>query len=466
MSRVVLDYLRRWSWAYLLGFVCHVAAMSLAWIRPDSVVPASVFAGSAFVLMWESKRSRGSRTLLSLPLTSRELARAWRFVALEFPALWYLLALIVSAVIVAFFGPEKTVIAGQPMLTTERFLILTWLQTVTLGTVFFGVTGIQVNGAAQHGWNARLKGAFYGLVGGFTVPFVILVVVHIPMSFADFQTGHWVVAIMLSLVTVLGWTRAEDLVLRRAQFSKVSDSPNRAVTAGGKTDRASLRAALSGLGGLPMNLLQFASTVGLFGLAILSINWAAMQQLMGITLGGAAVELDIYSGLIGLFMPIFAMIAGLILLSQLRVLKSMPLSRKAIAALLVLWPLCAGLIFGLVATLLHVVWFGGEIPWLTYDSGMLACALLVLIMPVILRFGMGKISFLVILLVLPIIQASQVLQRSYSSSWAASLQTIGPWYFLITMTCAGIAWCLCCRLLDSSHPWREGALRLPNQRRS
>ena len=464
MSLVVRDYLRRWAWAYLLGFACHVAAMSLAWIEPDSVVLASVFAGSAFILMWETTRSRGSRTMLALPMSSRDLARVWRFVALDFPTLWYLLALVLSAVIIAIFGPEKSTVAGVPMLTAERFVILAWLQTVVLGMVFFGFTGIPVMGGCQPGLRAQVRGGLYGLVWGFSIPVVMLGMRHVPESFAEFETLHWTVAAVLSLFTVLGWMRAEDLVMSRAHYLRANPSQESADERK-KNDRASIRSALAGPCGLWVNFVQFASTIGPFGLVILLFNFGMMEMMSRgeHPLGdrGAGVAED----QIGFFMPIFALIAGLTIINQLRVLKTVPLDSRVLAAILVLWPLTVGAGFGLASVFLHGLWYGGMLPWEKYEVGLLACGFMVMIVPLILRFGLGWKSFLAVFLLLPAIQLAEVFSDTSDWSLMASVQVPGAWKFIVALLLIAISWWLSCRVLSSSHPWREGAMRLKSQRR-
>ena len=39
MKRIILDYLDRWKWIYLIGFVMHTAIMVFAWMKEDKVLP-------------------------------------------------------------------------------------------------------------------------------------------------------------------------------------------------------------------------------------------------------------------------------------------------------------------------------------------------------------------------------------------------------------------------------------------
>ena len=469
MKRTVVDYLRRWAWVYVLGFVCHLGAMALAFVKWDVTVIAAVFAGSAFVLMAETNRMRGSRTLLSLPMTSGDVARVWRFVALEFPVLWYLFALLLAAGLVAAFGPEYAAGSEQPPVTLGRFALLFWLQTVALGVVFFLCTGMQLGGQGHNvsAWRTFRDGLF-GLLWGGIVFAVVMLWQYLPGTFREMEALHWGVMVVLTGLTAFGWVRAESVVLKRLNFLKEPTAPA-SVPSGtsGESKLASIKAALVGPSGLRVNVLQFATTNGLFGIFILAFNWVVIHHMVGHPEvdAGDSGRIDIGLEQVGLFMPIFAMIAGMASLTQLRVMCSLPMAKGALAAYLVVWPLMVGVVFGLVAVLIYALWFGGGIAWSVYQSGLLACAVLLAGLPVVLRFGFGLKSIIVLVVLMPLVQFVHVLRRELEDSWLSVLYPQGAWSVLAVLLLSAGSWWWCRHLLDSSHPWREGALRMRNQRR-
>ena len=230
--------------------------MILAWQKKDYFMPVGVLGGSAFLLMFEFMRGGGARTLLSLPVTSKDVARAWRFVALEFPSALFLVALGISMLLSWLFEPTW-------LLNFERFLILGLFQTLLLGTVFFGLTGIPVAPADQRGVKDQIRGAFYGLLWGFSIPGTFLLSELMPSGFGDFTHWHWLVGGCLLGMTVAGWLRAEDLALKRVQQLGRA-TPSTASTTPSPPE--------SGFGGVPYLCFIFARRTGLMGVAIILLN--------------------------------------------------------------------------------------------------------------------------------------------------------------------------------------------------
>lgn len=435
MKQIVQDYLWRWKWIYLSGFVIHCVAMIPAWQKEDVVISVGVLAGSAFLLMIDFMRSGGgARTLLALPTTAKDVARAWRFVALEFPCLIFIVGLAISAGISAMFKPTW-------LLNFERFTIITIFQSSLLGIVFFGLTGIPASQADQRTLGDQLRGGFFGLLWGFSIPGTFFLASLMPGRFSDFTVGHWLAGVCLVTMTVCGWLRAEKLVMRRAQATGRSAAAPAAARAREKIE--------PGFGGVRFLCFVFARRLMLIGLAIVLINWFGM----GFFTGQFRTELDhsFTASQSSFVVPILTLITAVILFTQLRSLRALPLSKTRIAALLIGWPIAFGSVFGLVVLALHFLLFGGPAIWGTFTSSIIAASACLLVIPALLWFGFSIKAFLVIAVLLPGAQLLQIGEKSrefvVSSVWWAPALLIAISFWA--------TW----RLLDSSRPWRANAAK-------
>ena len=158
---VIRDYLSRKCWYYIAGAIIHLAcAYASGWTNHISLI--GVIGGSAFILMFELMRGGNAtaRTLLSLPVTSDQLARAWRLVALTLPIVLFFLILAVGSLL--------SLMAGGKLVSLERFIILAVTQTGMIGTAYFALTGMPVQPAPGGGFAQGLSNAFFGLLWGFS----------------------------------------------------------------------------------------------------------------------------------------------------------------------------------------------------------------------------------------------------------------------------------------------------------
>jgi len=125
-NRIARDYLKRKRWYYGIGFVVQVIAAAAAFGSKNAPpIPIGVLGGSAFVLLFDMIRGGGTgtgRTLLSMPVTAQQVARVWRYVTIQFPAMIFLGALVIGFVLALFFGDIRP--------TLDLFVIFAVLQTL------------------------------------------------------------------------------------------------------------------------------------------------------------------------------------------------------------------------------------------------------------------------------------------------------------------------------------------------
>lgn len=435
MKHLVTDYLWRWKWVFFASFVLHMACSAVGW-HTGYANPVFVLSGSAFLLQFEWARGgqATARTLLALPLTPRAVARAWRFVGLEFPALLFGISLALSFPLAEIFHASK-------LPSSERFVMVTLLQTLLLGTIFFAFTALPRGQGELQTWYQRLQGATTGLLWGFSIPGCMFLHRALPPTFAGFSPWHWLTALAMTAATVAGWSRAEGLVLRRAQ------SPHRVPPSAPSPSR---KAVLTrGFGGIPYHLAHFARISGLIGLTFVLLNWVTLRFFFHRASGEPQALVTASQITFASQFTAFLLAVGV--LQQLRFYRSLPLSRASIAALAVLWPLAFAITFALIATLAQHLCFGGPIHWSQFASSVAGTSFLLLAIPALMALGFTGWGFFVFAIGLFLYAFWQ--RDSSPLTWVGSTAS------------ALVSYALVYHILHSSRPWRAGALRFAGQRR-
>ncbi|MFT5467430.1 MAG: hypothetical protein ACI8UO_002534 [Verrucomicrobiales bacterium] len=441
MKRIALDYLWRWKWAFLIGVVTHFVAMIVGCQPGFQAVPIGVIAGSAMLLLFELNRGGGARTLLSLPVTSKQLARVWRFTTFEFPTSLFLVVLGLSMLVSWLIKPTH-------LHSFDRFFIIAVFQTGMIGTIFFGFTGMPTGPADHRRFRDKARAGLYGLLWGFSIPGTIFAAKHLPESLADLEFGHIFVAGCLTLMSAIGWFRAEALVIKRAQQLNRSEKEK----ASGSTPSP----PQPGFGGLPYLCLFFGRRTCLLGIAMVLFNWFGMQFLMSRTSSG--LDTGFTASQVNFVAPVMALVTAIIMFTQLRSLRILPLSKSRITSMLVVWPMTLAIVFSLMIVGLHYLFFGGPVLWIQFTGSVIATSAILLIVPSLLWFGFSKKAFLIMILVLPAIQLLGPLLKNESGDFANFALWIPP-------LLVAISFAVSYRLLDSSRAWRPNAFRLMNLRR-
>ena len=449
-QQIIRDYLGRKYWYYLAGAIIHLSCIYAAgWTNHVSLIGA--IGGSAFILIFELMRGGNAtaRTLLSLPVTATQLARSWRFVALTLPIILYFVILTVASLISWRMGGK--------LVNLERYVILAVTQTGMIGTAFFALTGIPAQPSPGAGFAQGLSNAFFGVLWGMSIPALMFAVSLTPANFAGITPGHALAGVFLISATIAAWFRAEALVMRRAArpgstLARAAEKPGSSVGA----------MPWRGFGAMPYFFRRFGLANTMVFAVMICFSWFAMNLFFNLSPGTGRVTMDMRDTQLGMFIPMIGLIAVLQMIPSLRVLRTVPRRLSTITTYLVFWPLFLTSSLGLVAYLLHSKLYGGAFDWAAFMNSLVAGSLILLGIPLVLRFGLKVSTMIPIILLISVSQGLNLLVRDIFK-----IDLLGRWPFLIASILAIITgvWCLTFLSLRSTHPWRGNLMRLPGMQR-
>ncbi|MCB1089660.1 MAG: hypothetical protein KDM63_21650, partial [Verrucomicrobiae bacterium] len=236
-----------------------------------------------------------------------------------------------STILGDYLGPFFELLYGKDgIFTWERFGIVLMVQSLMLGTHFFALIGLPT---LKDSWSSPLTAASQALaaaIWGFTIPFTFLIANAIPKRFSDASPTALAIGALMLILTVAGWFRSPRMV--RDRLSRL----NRVVSA---TRPSSIEKrpdhGLTRFGGIPYLFAFSLSRFGLMMLAILAMN-ALLSQFMSrhIAGGTAAVLLP----QLNYFAMFFGAMTSAWLLSQFRLLQSLPFGTRKLTHLIILLP--------------------------------------------------------------------------------------------------------------------------------
>jgi hypothetical protein len=327
MKRIVLDFLRRWAWLYIAGFILALGLDVLGAYVPSFGVFTPYFLapmlGPLFVLGFDLMRGTAG-VAVALPVSARKVGVGYWIVGVCVPAALLSLSLVVATIGVWSFNPP---IPSSWEQAGSTFLI----SFLICGCIFFVLTVFKV-GPQEGLWNNvvnGLAGACWGLgaFAGIGVKYLL-----------DFQKHDAVTITSVTCVglvfTVLGFLRCEEVVRSRARIRLAQrGSPQRSGAVS-----LSIESTKSGLTGFPYMFLE--SLKFSFGMALGMILFGALLRTF----------VPVNSMFIQYMLVICALIPCLQYVSGLRQLRALPVSLDGLAVTLFLLPLvsfalCLGIIF-------------------------------------------------------------------------------------------------------------------------
>ncbi len=425
---IIRDYLTRKRWYLIGGFILHLIAMTGCWWGGKAII-MGIYGGSAFILMFELQRGGNAitRTMLSLPVTADQLARCWRFVALTFPVLLFLIALVLSAWIGMMFGARN--------LTTEFFLLVAIGQTLFLGFSYFALTGIPGQpGTGATIWQ-QFMDIFFGLIWSLSLPAAFSLALAIPRHFEDLGRGRIIAGILLAAASVAGWFRADILVRNRAarQLAGVRKAK----------DPSSARSASEWkrFGALPYLCLRLGSQAFLLIAAILLIQRFAM----GWSGSGTKHQTMSANPQIGMIIVMTVFVTLSNLLGQLRVLRTMPIRTSTLTHLLVFVPLGLAMTGWLLSQLFFSLLDGPPIEWHLLGQSLVGTGFLIVLLPLTLRFGLR------VWVMIPVVMVASVIS-SMGSSLLGGIWANQSWLLAGLGVFLAAIWWISYRLLGTPHP--------------
>lgn len=346
MTRLILDYYRRWGLVLAIG---TVPLLILGWwiaVEPKTPIEFIVALLPVWIL-YLFDLSRGAvRVLRTLPLTPRQIGRSWWLVNVLIPAIVVAALLFLGAGSAVLCHPYRAFPLHQ--LSLASLLALLWL-----GTVFIPFVPASRN---FNNWGLYLFSTIF--VTLLTVFFVFWMVIRAVSSFSGFLLSQDAakspvsLAILLAggaFLTFVGWFRAERFDPARGQ----PGCPKK--TAGAASFRPTLLSTAphqppEGYGGIPF-LLHTAFFKGFLVCLTGAMIWGlilrfehrilAWPDLINSREGGETIN------------PVNTMLWMLLIflfprrpsLTQLRFLRTLPISAAKLAAVII-----ASLILPFIAT--------------------------------------------------------------------------------------------------------------------
>lgn len=392
-----------------------------------------------FLLMFDLQRGL-ARALAVLPVTAKQIGRAWWLVSVGLPAMAFLVIGLLDFLIFSA-GTNK-------LISLENYLTGWILATLYLGAIFGSLTFITMTFPDTLIDRVRvfLPNSLFALIimGLFFIQLETLTAMKTALIFSAY-----------TILAVLGWFRAERMVLRRAGFRLGAQSSRK---------KPAQHKIPQGFGGLPYLAQRTFVQTTLVGLAIIiwMTLWMAffehshdqnLTQAIGPIINGAS--------------PAFVFVILFFtspLVFQLRFLRTLPISLPVLAATLVFLPVIAIAAVGLIVTALAS--FGaGETAILQTVNGFLMLGAQAAVMVSLLVWrGLDAATYLFVFLIA--ISGSLISLGLTLIFHLGSKTPERPWWVNLTvfLLCVAASLALTRRLLtNSSSAYRVRQNQLANR---
>ena len=367
MNHLILDFLRRWRWLFVIALLISVASGIAGF--PFVFAPAGVVA-----LLIDAQRGV-FRAVRPLPVTRVEQARAWWLVGVPLLPLLSVPVLAIGVLLFQQFHPmgnagvfsppsatlfealapiavqpERGPLASPqpfdsqtpahrfiaPRTPTQRTLapwfaagVQAWVALGYAGFCFFLMQWAPIRAPENLAENVQ-QGVF-GALWGISMPGVAFLIPALPRIPDAVATWHWVLFAAAPVFVALSYFSAAELVQRRMFVTTVKSRPEPAADA---------RAIARGLTGVPLYVATFAGRIAIFVALIACVQVLGMRLLMRGIAPPNNPALVMQVALMG--MAIGAVTAESV---GMRALRALPLSTPKLALLLSLLP-WAGAISG------------------------------------------------------------------------------------------------------------------------
>src|SRR5687767_8868618 len=126
MKAIVIDYLRRWRWVFILTGILQLFVNVVAPPEGSTFALFTVIYCGAMLLSFDLARGT-PRVCLALPVTRSELAWSWRFVAIVVPLCLFIVNLVLGNLLKGVFQPSFGRIVSLSQGTCWIVFALLWL---------------------------------------------------------------------------------------------------------------------------------------------------------------------------------------------------------------------------------------------------------------------------------------------------------------------------------------------------
>jgi hypothetical protein len=347
MKNIIWDHFRRWYWVWV---VCLVGTGAIEWgmsaVKDKFSVtcPLGMFMGPLLLLL-DLQRGH-NRPIAAMPVTARQVARAWWWAAVGLPAL--AMAVLTGVVFsgISWWRHDWSGFAQGAVFCLSNFL--------TTGAGFYALTGLPRSCADYSTWAMRIRGNFFGALFGLSFAGWLL--------FQDVNlTGIAGLGLLFagSALTLMGWLNAEKLVYRHVLLPAGQTVPRNKGTARGAE-------SYGGLGFLAQSLFIQTVWMGVMMIVAFAVVLPLINRFLQKT--------DSIDHMLEAF-PIFYVLILWIMTFQIanftmhiRYLRTMPVSTAKLAGVLVFTVAAAMLAVNYGACLLLSAVFQKALPVIAQNS--------------------------------------------------------------------------------------------------
>jgi hypothetical protein len=342
MKKIILDHFRRWRVVMILfgaifflfaGFMEREGGSEALAAPFDALLNHMIFYVYIFQILifylgfflMMDLRLGLARALTALPVTTKQIGRSLWLASVAIPA--------AALTVIGFFALLVFSIGANRAMPFGSYLLSCVIAAPTLGAMF-GATTFTTTGIPET-FLDRIRAMFSN---------VFMMLPIFGLLFFDKKNPNMTEAILifaaLTILTIIGWFHAEQLVVNRAGFRPASSHP-RKQTAQYKTP--------TDFGGISFLIIKTTSQVLLMYLFLAAVMLAIPMLMTGhhtleesVKINASGYNLVIFSAwAVGLF-QIFPMFI------QLRLLRTLPISTIKLAASLVFLPIISLALLGII----------------------------------------------------------------------------------------------------------------------
>ncbi len=369
MKRIILDHLKRWGLVWLAIGIFNYSIFSDDRKGMNSISLPILLWLSAFGLNFDLQRG-SARVLTTLPVPTRQIGRAWWILSVALPTLF----------VAATSGLAMLIHSAG---TANGFPMNSFVMTATTYALYFGSLFFLLIGSSP--------GQPQNAVAWIRTIFVFGFMIGIYFVKLTFDSPQGIIFLLTAaILTVIGWFRAEQMVLQRVSFKLV------APTSGKKPTQHKIP---QGSGGLPYLMQRVFVQSTLIGLALMT----AMTLFMAFLFQGSHRPQAVISMIQGgstpyvFFILIFAIVP---IAFQLRFLRTMPVSSSALAATLVSLPVFSIVAVGMIVAVVGGLLLGETVILPTANNFLILAAKAAVIVPLIVWRGLDILTYLLIFLMI------------------------------------------------------------------
>ncbi len=349
MKTIVLDHIRRWWWLWVLSTIACTWIVGFGSpLKPDlsnACFPLAMYLG-VVQLSQDLMRTDLRRVLRSMPVSNRQIGRAWWWASVGVPGL--LMTLIVGLVLVAsrYYGKQPLSLEAA-----RNFLVG---NTLLFGPQFYFFSRIPSLGSFKNGRSQLLGFLFSLLFMATTFSMIYFYRIFPPHTLA------WKCFVAAgSALTIASWFGAEAFARERLESPPLRPRSDQSMPRWMRSNKLADR-SMEGRGGMWFLFKTIFVRMVLMGLTMLLIGGGAFRvtQWLTNTFSSMAIQADLQV-LIFLTQMLFWLILWQTMKASLhiRFLRTLPVPATSVAGTLIFAPVAAMLVVTVFATLVFAFLF-------------------------------------------------------------------------------------------------------------